>query len=1232
MSKKESVKLTPRTFSSWVDKRDLVKIYNSFTSDAVAQELLGSLGLPKKKALWNYICEALFSLSPAEHSHAIVPRPASVPEVRVNGFIRENGEVELEDPPRRHGKRRKINNTSSEEDSKENVVLHLPENPSDKASIVLSCMKHYLAHIRDKEPTNTRTVVDVLNFMLSTNLCGQKAIQICEIIWRKRWTGYEVLGAQCFQYMLATVVNNNSKKADVKRLVLYKEVVGPTAPFIPGIIPSMAMCLTSKIVLSDSSSVGLLSRFFTLSAKYTELFHSHVKKAMINQTKAEAKVYGQVYGLTLNKASPELQDILKNKCIQDFIQKYINVHWDLKAQKMKPHGLLLETFLEELYFSTASNPVGFKVLLDAFEPLLWRNLSSANPLQRATSITLLYMMYPIEPPNFNRVEQEMLNNKQNEFILMSLEDPNHVVRLISVKKVRYILADTWTVMPRPFRVAVCNAIFNKLAFDKSSSDIRREALITIRSFINDDNYHMCLFMSKFFKFLKPSIYDENKQVRKAMLQVLQALQEFRHPKALANEQSDDRARVSRCWDIVSLRELIEVMSTEEATSSNLRIEVELAFKSIHPEEAAKESSVINRVIWLIKQGQQLARNFYENSLPVLPTEKAIVFMTKVMGRLGAHFRDFDKKGKPKKKENTEKPVAKSRKRKGAMLESAEETSEDLENFGGNKEQEESKSQDKQLEPVAESLKNPAIVAGLLDVVMILWVKHAKTLNEKSHTEALLKFESTVQQSLEFIFREWKDNIQVLGPILHIGSMLPSKGMKRLLNFCINRIKLLITNNGGIPDQEIKMLATGVCNWDSADILLEMTGEWLAECIKTAISKSKSKAKKQVEVDPDIESKASAGLLILEKVITHPVAHAVIVEKSPTALLTLLKAAEGVKKVIDQRLTTQTPVPSMPDNLIVSSFKRYVALINLIPSTKETNFNPNSEFGSVLTWTEKIILPRTSEAELSSFLVGRRSAPLVTQLLSVVLRCIAIAAHKSPMSKELTTKVVNFCQKILSTPAATYLVSSLICTASGLFVNGVLIKKGKREGTVAKDLLEVTVPNLLAAILDAPAKASKLEMLIERDTVAKNELKSNIEELYNAHYAIFPRNAVQIHTLDKSFVKAVFNTLLGADSGDSGLPYFAEFLINEFQHSSLITPEKFWLMIRELVEGGLGITPQGRTAVEVFLVVVGTKWPSLLPYKYVDKCHQLLSSLASDKGEPEELLDLNQSFAIDQDNL
>jgi len=72
--------------------------------------------------------------------------------------------------------------------------------------------------------------------------------------------------------MLAAVVNNNCKKVDVKRLVLYKEVVDSSAPWIAQSIPNMAICLTNKTVLSDSSSPGLLSRFFMLSIKYTEVF------------------------------------------------------------------------------------------------------------------------------------------------------------------------------------------------------------------------------------------------------------------------------------------------------------------------------------------------------------------------------------------------------------------------------------------------------------------------------------------------------------------------------------------------------------------------------------------------------------------------------------------------------------------------------------------------------------------------------------------------------------------------------------------------------------------------------------------------------------------------------------------------------------------------------------------------------------------------------------------------
>lgn len=99
-----------------------------------------------------------------------------------------------------------------------------------------------------------------------------QAIQICEIIWRKKWTGYKHLGAQCFQYMLAEVVNNSScTKTDVKRLVLYKEIVDSTASWITQALPNMASCLINKTVLSDGSSPGLLSKFFMLNVKCIEV-------------------------------------------------------------------------------------------------------------------------------------------------------------------------------------------------------------------------------------------------------------------------------------------------------------------------------------------------------------------------------------------------------------------------------------------------------------------------------------------------------------------------------------------------------------------------------------------------------------------------------------------------------------------------------------------------------------------------------------------------------------------------------------------------------------------------------------------------------------------------------------------------------------------------------------------------------------------------------------------------
>jgi hypothetical protein len=95
-----------------------------------------------------------------------------------------------------------------------------------------------------------------------------------------------------------------------------------------------------------------------------------------------------------------------------------------------------------------------------------------------------------------------------------------------------------------------------------------------------------------------------------------------------------------------------------------------------------------------------------------------------------------------------------KKRKAAEMESNLED-EKTEQFSENGDVGAEQRHERMLEPVATSLKDAKVVAGLLDIVMVIWVKHAKTFNDNSHSEALSIFETTVQQALGFVFREWK---------------------------------------------------------------------------------------------------------------------------------------------------------------------------------------------------------------------------------------------------------------------------------------------------------------------------------------------------------------------------------------------------------------------------------------------------------------------------------------------
>jgi len=96
-----------------------------------------------------------------------------------------------------------------------------------------------------------------------------------------------------------------------------------------------------------------------------------------------------------------------------------------------------------------------------------------------------------------------------------------------------------------------------------------------------------------------------------------------------------------------------------------------------------------------------------------------------------------------------------RKRKAAEMGPEESSEDNIEPFEENQEDGTVQNQERMLEPVSSSLRDPELVAGLLDIVMVVWVKHAKELNEKAFAEKRSNFEETVQLSLDFVFREWK---------------------------------------------------------------------------------------------------------------------------------------------------------------------------------------------------------------------------------------------------------------------------------------------------------------------------------------------------------------------------------------------------------------------------------------------------------------------------------------------
>lgn len=1176
---------TRKVFLDAIDRRDVMTIHECLATKGGDQDRnpIADLSRSKLADIWQIVCDVILTLPP-------VNRP----------FLAAN----QDDTTSGTG------DTDTSTNEQEQQQRDLPEDAEARTHIAMGLLKEVFSIVssKSKEPPLLANIATVLAAMLEADLYPNEIIHISELLWKKKWPGKLLLLKKPMAKILHKILEGKPTKADVKCLLLYRDAFQTPDVWFKELQPMLLKCISNKAVLVEHGSVSFLAKMFSLNKDILMLCHQEVKNYLVTKdaTKQQARILGKVYAVACHEAEEDLKVVLMEQCMQFYMLKFIRTQWDIEKQTMLPLGHLLQELLDEFNNEVKKHPIILRLLNDAYDPILWRNLSNANSCFRINASHLLLNLFPLERPDYLRDENEKLINTQYNHMLAMLEDDCHLIRLMAVKEVCRIIAVFWECVPPDFKTRSIQIIITKLAFDRAMPEIRRQALLGLAHALANGPYSLAIFMGKNLQKLAPLLYDESKVVSRAMIVLLVALQKLARPN-IATAAS----HVPTCWSIVQPKHVLSLLADEEVGSPLAYNLVELLFPSLHPEcpIKQKERSIVKRVSWLVKTDLQAARNFYKNSKEILPIQNAIRFMQKVLTVLYRHCK------KKTKLTSTSTPSA-SRKRKLSTEDKENSNIENVQDSLGS--EMEASSQEEEEEESGNngfsnlSLDNPNIVRGLLEVVFILWLQHVQGYRLPENEKYSRKLLEIAKDSLVEVYKTWRDDELVMHPLLLLASMLPNKRVRSLVSYSLSQIKCLMKKDGDLDKSNAGVLLTALCNWNCGDQVLELIGDCFSCAIQSAlpIKTPTPRKNKRVKFEAMGLLSPTTALELMHLLLVHHINHDYLLKNCHTAVCELLLSLQPVQDLALQRLENGQPLSGICDGLTHKLFQRYVYLIPLVKSPVNQPYDVTLKFRHIVHWARKQLLPYTSQNFIDiEEMYSLDAVPLVALLLLDLCKGVSIAVHCTHISVELAQSLLNFCQDCLNSCVAQYLVPGVLCVTSAVAYQIVCEGQGRRDINISEQVTLSQVLEVVNKALVCCVDNNTLHTALRED-VTEKKVESNIEELLNALCIQCDQDAPEISQLTSSFLQAVLQ-LTESEMADSEslygtmLPCSAEYFLRYLLQSP-VSSELVARQFVRLLYDNFGERVSGRDAAEVVVQTLESlKWRGVFGHQNVQTCRHAL---------------------------
>ncbi|KAH7622404.1 putative Condensin-2 complex subunit G2 [Nannochloris sp. 'desiccata'] len=297
--------------------------------------------------------------------------------------------------------------------------------------------------------------------------------------------------------------------------------------------------------LRSTDGRRFLAYLFTLQPTFVGELTAIVKNQVPAGRRSVLDAYGEIIYRAWSSATGSCLLEIKEGCIQDLMKASI-------LASAPALSASLRRVLGGLH-SQKHQPGVDAMLLELYEPILFRRLNAANPAVRRNALELFFDTFPLRDPEESSEATDARMADQFAALSAALKDDVPVVRAAAVAGVGRILGAYWELIPGPVTAGYVKTLAGQLAFDSTSPVVRAAVTEALTDLIECPMAHplLAVVLPK----LAPQLYDASSRVRIAFVEMLLSL----------------RGVKSLQWSaIVTSTKLLEVMGADiPAVSSRI---------------------------------------------------------------------------------------------------------------------------------------------------------------------------------------------------------------------------------------------------------------------------------------------------------------------------------------------------------------------------------------------------------------------------------------------------------------------------------------------------------------------------------------------------------------------------------------------------------------------------------------------------------------------------------------